>query len=144
MGIQSWSVIWGMPDKARAISCCPCLTRNLSRASSDKLSEASKSRAIKFLTLPFSDQAFSTCIKIIWLISQATSNFIISEGLWLTWIVNNIVIRVLSIAFRVMKRFIPLWFSGDLDYLCSRSAMFDSSHNGMMLYLSHAYVLYGL
>lgn len=57
---QSWSVMCGMPDSARPYSWCPCLDRNLCRASSLRLSELSRSRAIKFRVFPSSVQAFST------------------------------------------------------------------------------------
>jgi len=57
---QSWSVMCGIPDSARPYSWWPCLDRNLCRASSLKLSDLSKSSAIKFRVFPSSVQAFST------------------------------------------------------------------------------------
>lgn len=60
---HSWSVICGIPDREMPNSWWPCLERNLCNASSVRLSELSKSKAIKFLGLPFSMYAFKTCKK---------------------------------------------------------------------------------
>ena len=57
---HSWSVMWGMPDKASPHSWWPYLDKNLCRASSVRLSELSRSRAIRFRALPSSAQAFNT------------------------------------------------------------------------------------
>lgn len=57
---QSWSVMWGMPESAIAQSWWPYRERNLCSASSLRLSELSRSRAIRFRGLPSSIQALST------------------------------------------------------------------------------------
>lgn len=58
--IQSWSVICGIPDKTHAFNCGPWRDKNLWRASSVKLSDESKSSAIKLRALPISIHDFKT------------------------------------------------------------------------------------
>lgn len=58
--IQSWSVIWGIPDNTHAFNWGPCRDKNLWSASSVKLSDESRSSAIKLRALPISIQDFKT------------------------------------------------------------------------------------